>query len=289
MNFDTYLDQAWTDHATDSAQVAANFEKGLELLEKEEQVGQLVHLITHVTGEHLGAWDRGLTLLNQIENSQKWTLSPATTAAIARSRATLELSAGRKSKVDSLTISDQIRVYASAATALGSLGQVDLSLEYFQKSLSLIPLDFPKNDPAFRTLAAMGNNLAATLEEKPQLNNKDVELMIYAAKLGRKYWEVAGTWLEVERAEYRLAHSFLKAGDMSKALEHAQLCLEGIEANKAPALEYFFGYEILAKIEKVKGNPVGFDQALKRAEKYFNEMSEDDQKWSRSSLEALKK
>lgn len=289
MDFDTYLDRAWTDHASDSAKVAENFEYGIELLEKEEQIGQLVHLITHVTGEHLGAWERGLVLLSQIQASKKWVLSLATSGALARSRAALEIAAGKNSDVESLAISDQIRAYATAATALGSRGMVDRSLDFFQRALQLIPADLPKNDPAFRTLAAMGNNLAATLEEKPQLSKPEEDLMIYVAKLGRKYWEVAGTWLEVERAEYRLANSFLKAANLPKALEHAQFCLEGIETNKAPVLEYFFGYEALAKIEKVKNNAVGFEKALKNVEKYFTELSEDDQKWCSNYLDALRK
>jgi hypothetical protein len=52
--------------------------------------------------------------------------------------------------------------------------------------------------------------------------------MIFAAKTTRKYWEIAGTWLEIERAEYRLAMTYLAAGDLNVALS-IRLKLIGLE------------------------------------------------------------
>lgn len=65
--------------------------------------------------------------------------------------------------------------------------------------------------PAFRALAVTGNNLACTLEEKNHRSLQETELMILASRTARKYWELAGGWLEISRAEYRLAMNYLQA------------------------------------------------------------------------------
>lgn len=68
-----------------------------------------------------------------------------------------------------------------------------------------------------------------------------------AARVARQYWEVAGTWIEVERAEYRLAMTMLAAGDPVAALEHAELCLKICTSNNAEPFEHFFAHEARAK------------------------------------------
>ena len=64
--------------------------------------------------------------------------------------------------------------------------------------------------------AVAGNNLAATLEEKPDRDAFETEGMLTAAQGGLHHWKLAGGWMEEERAEYRLARSLLQAGDPSK-------------------------------------------------------------------------
>ena len=73
--------------------------------------------------------------------------------------------------------------------------------------------------------------------------------MLLAAHTGRKYWQIAGTWLEIERAEYRLAQSYFKARDLINSIKHANLCLTICETNNAGALEFFFAYESIALVE----------------------------------------
>lgn len=45
--------------------------------------------------------------------------------------------------------------------------------------------------------------------------------MLLAAQTARKFWEQAGTWLQVEKAEYRLSMTYLQAGDPGKAWQRA--------------------------------------------------------------------
>ena len=54
MDFDRFLDQAWTDHAEQPAAVAERLaEPGLALLQQEDQVPPLAALALHVHGQHL--------------------------------------------------------------------------------------------------------------------------------------------------------------------------------------------------------------------------------------------
>ena len=146
----------------------------------------------------------------------------------------------------------------------------------------------PEKDPFHRALAVAGNNIAATLEEKSTLSADDRGLMILAAQTGRRHWAIAGTWLETERAEYRLAMSWLKAGDMRQARQHAQNCLEIVHTNEDVALEAFFGWEALGVVERKAGNATGYGHALVQAEKAFERLTQSDQSWVRASLDKLK-
>lgn len=125
------------------------------------------------------------------------------------------------------------------------------------------------------------------LEEKPCRNQDEKDLMILAAKTGRKFWEIAGTWLQIERAEYRLSNSYRKADDLVKALEHAQTCIEICEANRAGPLEFFFGYEALALSEQARSNTIGFEKALTQVKSNFEKLSEDDKSWCKPTLDML--
>jgi hypothetical protein len=80
---------------------------------------------------------------------------------------------------------------------------------------------------AQRALAAAGNNLAAGLEEKPDRDAAGTAGMVAAAQAGVECWRRAGTWLEHERAEYRLARSLLAAG---QAADAAMAALQGLPA-----------------------------------------------------------
>ena len=67
-----------------------------------------------------------------------------------------------------------------------------------------------------RALAVAANNLASSLEERSTRSAGERELMILAAQTARHYWGRAGGWLETERAEYRLAMSWVQAGDPAR-------------------------------------------------------------------------
>ena len=148
----------------------------------------------------------------------------------------------------------------------------------------------PDTDPYARALAVSGNNLASTLEEKSGRSADERRLMVLAAQTARRYWALAGGWLETERAEYRLAKTWLQAGDVAQARQHAQNCLEIIDAQDphAPALERFFGWEALGSVECAAGNATGLAHALAQAQTAFSALEESDRGWCQASLDKLK-
>lgn len=225
MNFQTYLDKAWDDHVSDSEAVELSFTRGLELIESNEELVQLCGLMTHVMGEHLGSWDRGIDWLEQLAKHPKFQSSTETEFSILRSKAVMRIGKNKSIKLDEFSRSDQIRILAVASSAL-SAHDLSQSKKCFTQAISLAAGGLEKSDPANRSLAVTGNNLACALEEKAHRTPEEIELMILAAQTGRKYWEIAGTWSDVAMAENRLAQTFSKAGDADKALEHAQKCLQ---------------------------------------------------------------
>jgi hypothetical protein len=186
-----------------------------------------------------------------------------------------------------MSASDRIRVGAMAASNLAER-DTTRAQRLLQDALELAQrAGLPASDPMNRALAVTGNNLACALEEKAARSAEERALMILAAQTGRRYWELAGTWLETERAEYRLAMTWLQAGDPPRAREHAQACLAIVAAHDGPALERFSGCEALGLAERAAGNAGGHAQALADARAAFAELDPADRAWCAASLDKL--
>ena len=142
-------------------------------------------------------------------------------------------------------------------------------------------------DPAVRALAANSNNIAATLHDMAPLNPQRRDLMIRAAKLARTYWERAGTWLEVERAEYRLAMCWLAAGDPAEALKRARRCNFIVHENGSLPLEVFFAAEAICLAARAAGDDEASVAASENARQAFEALPANDQAWCRGTLDKL--
>lgn len=287
MNFENYINQAWANHGTDSQKVADGFTDATMFVENSDQLLQLVALVTHVMGEHLGNWNEGQSFLAKLREHKVFTDGSEADKAIRRSVAVMRLGQNEAIKIDDFGRSDQVRVLAVTSSAL-SQRDSGRAKDLLLKALDIARHGLEKNDPANRALAVTGNNLASALEEKKSRTSADNELMVLAARTGREFWEIAGGWLEVSRAEYRLASSYLEAGDVTKALHHAQACLEICRENKAGDLDMFFAFEVLAKGEKARQNNRGFKAALEQASLYFEKLTDDDKQWCEPSLKKLR-
>ena len=289
MDFDSFIDQAWTDHATDAAAVATRLQaEGLPLLTAAGQIPRFAHLAAHVHGDHLGRWQDGVQFQRQLAALPFCPAEGDTPAALRRYIASLSLAAGTHDERPALVGSDRIRVTAMTAAALAA-HDANRGAALLQEALADVETaGLPDDGPHARALAITGNNLAATLEELPERSAAQRALMILAAQTARRFWAIAGTWLETERAEHRLAMTWLQAGDLAQARRHAQQCLAIVAAHDGAALERFFGWEALGRIERAVGDPAAQAQALAQAEVAFAALDDGDRAWCQASLDALK-
>ena len=287
MDFNTAMDQAWNDHADDPQGVTARWPALQALATDEPQIERLAGLMHHVHGAHLGEWQRGAAALQPLRALRAYRDDGPSGATLRRALASLAACAGAPASGDALSTSDRIRVGAMVVENLAAreparaMGLLRETLAAAQRS------GLPDNDPMHRAVAVASHNLACALEETTDRSADERALMILAAQASREHWERAGTWLEVERAEYRLAMTWLQAGNPAQARRHAQACLDIVAANDGAALERLFGWEALGLVERAAGDAAGHAHALAMARAAFAELSADDQGWCAESIDKL--
>lgn len=287
MDFNTFISTAWGDHAKDARAVAQRLGDGAVLVIDESQLARLAELAHHVHGEHLGEWRAGIQFIERLALLPTFVSAGASGHALRRCIASLALCETPQAEMGELSPSERIRVGALAAS---NLAERDTRRAAHLLREALTEADHCKldrTDPMNRALAVACNNLACTLEEKGARSDEERELMILAAQSSRRYWERAGTWLETERAEYRLAMTWLQAGDLACARSHAQACLDVVAAHSGAALEQFFGWEALALVERAAGSVEGHAQALAGAREAFASLDESDKVRCAASLKTL--
>lgn len=286
-SFDAFLEAAWNDHGDRPGEVADRLDASLHLVSAPEHVAPYARLATHVCGEHLGQWQRGIALLGALGRVRAFDGSSASAGAIARGIATLRHASGDSAAIDELAFEDRVSVLAAVSATCAGRGDLGRAAAIYREALGLAADRLPDASPACRALAVAGNNLAAALEEKPDRTADESEAMVTAAESGLRYWKLAGTWLEEERAEYRLARSLLQAGRPEAAARAARRCLEICRCNEAPALEYFFGQAALALTQRAAGDGTAFAATREAALGSFARVPAEEQRWCTSELAAL--
>lgn len=293
MDFDSWMAGAWAAHADDPAGTAARIAvEGADLARSDAQLARLAQLAHHLWGEHLGDAATGRQALLELERHPAHNAGGTAAHALRLYRASLALVGGDAAASPAWTewtASDRLRIQALAASA--AVGRdTGLAASLFGQALALAEASaLGDDDPALRALAAAANNLACTLEARPARGDAERELMVVAAQAARRYWERAGGWLEVQRAEYRLAMSWLAAGDTDRARRHAERCLASVDANTGPAFERFFGWEALAAVERAAGRPQAHATALARAREAWEALDAADREACAASLQALER
>jgi hypothetical protein len=289
---DAFLEQAWAEHGDHPAAVADRLDGALGLACTGSDVEGLARLAVHVLGEHLGAWARGIAYLEALAQRCHALQDSAAEPALARGTATLRLgrndaSLGDAQAADALGRDDRIAAQASAAAALAGRGEWRRAIALYGAALAGARDGLADGSPALRALAVAGNNLAAGLEEKPDRDAVETAGMVEAAQGGVDYWRRAGTWLEHERAEYRLAMSLLAAGRAADAAMAARRCVAVCEASDAPALERFFGHAALARALHAADDATGAAQAKACALTAYAAVDAQEQAWCSADLAAL--
>ncbi len=280
MKFNEYLQTSWSQHTLDSKKIAAEFKENFKLMETEDDVMSMARLIVHVCGEHLGDWEHGITLLKKLKNNA--TIKDKN--EMNRNVAILNLGNFPDTKLDNFNFSDQSIIYAQTASALANLGGIKNADKFYRLACQLAEESLNKEDGAIKTLAMSGNNIAANLENKKHRNEKENELMLFSAKKARVFWEMCGTWLEIERAEYRLSKTQLQLENFEQALIHADNCLNIIIENKAAPLEAFFAYELKCLIFHAQKNKDAFTRSLDLMKLEYDSLTNDELEWCRDVM-----
>jgi hypothetical protein len=287
MTFDAFIETAWNDHADRPQEVADRLAAALDLVDGPARVPPFARLLTHVYGEHLGQWQLGIDLLESLREHSGAKGDTAADAVLTRSVATLRYAGGDRASLAGLPPEDGVAVLASAASALAGRNDFAGAISAYDDALQRAQAGLPAKSPAIRALAVGGNNLAAALEQKMDRSASETTGMVSAAHGALKYWKQAGTWLEEERAEYRLARSLLQAGDADAALRSGRRCIEICAANAAPAFELFFAHLALALAQRAAGNLDAFDASRQHAAALFTQIPEDERTWCEAELKAL--
>lgn len=287
MTFQERVSNWWQRHAAETTTVASEVTASIQHRESklaEAEISACARLIVHLFGVHLGQFEPARRLLNELSQQIQ---SAESRTFLDLQLATLDLSEKDDYKKNKFSLVDQIKIYAGAVQIHVGLRQVAAAKKKYQLAINL--LGFLENEnsnsddkTAFRAMAIASNNLACQFEEQAELSAEETELMLEAAHKARDFWGKAGAWLEIERAEYRLARSYLKAGNNQASVHHAALCLEICTAHQAEPLEFFFAYQALLMAEP---NRVEEQQQVMR---YFNLLSEGDQAWCQAELDQLK-
>jgi hypothetical protein len=287
MTFDAFLETAWNDHGDRPQEVADRLAASLHVVETAEHIPPFARLVMHVYGEHLGQWDRGIALLESLRRVPAFDGSAAAAGALDRNIATLRYAGGDTAVLAPLSTEDRISVLALAASAFSGRNGMKRAIATYAEALALAEDGLPPQSPALRALAVGGNNLAAALEEKADRDDAETKGMIVAANGGLTYWKRAGTWLEEERAEYRLTRSLLQAGKSRDAIASARRCIDVCARNDAPVIETFFGHVVLALAQRASGDATAFAASREQALALYETVPADEQRWCQSDLAEL--
>ncbi|HSH90545.1 MAG TPA: hypothetical protein VK996_11220 [Ramlibacter sp.] len=287
MTYDDFLNAAWADHGDRPEEVADRLPGAVALMTAPGNVASFASLVTHVLGEHLGQWQRAIDLLQSVRTSPVFEAGSAGDASLNRNIAALGFAAGDTAALESLSSEDRACALAVAASAFAGRTEFKRAIAAYSDATAVARRGLPEKSPALRALAIGGNNLAAALEEKKDRDAAETEGMIAAAEGGLEYWKQAGTWLETERAEYRLARSQLQAGKSQAAVDSAKRCVEVCEANNAPAFEKFFAFAVLAMAHRAADDRKSFAESRERALRELEQVPEEEKQWCESDLKEI--
>jgi tetratricopeptide (TPR) repeat protein len=286
-DLDALLKAAWNEHGDAPQTVADRLVAHCNRVETSAQVAPFVRLLVHVYGEHLGQWQEGVELLTTLRQQLAFAPDAAATAALEKAVATLRFAGGDANALEGLEGPLRASALATAASAFAGRNEMARAIAAFTEALRIAELGLPAGSPTLRDIAVTANNLAATWEEKTDRQPSETTAMLLAAHAALKYWKLAGTWLEEERAEYRLARSLLQAGQADAAMEPAQRCVDVCQRNGAPAFELFFGYAVLGIAQRAAGQIDAFAHSRSAALAQWQQVPEADREWCQNDLDEL--
>jgi hypothetical protein len=285
--FDAFLQQAWADHAGEPAAVAVRLRTDTPAPETPAQLAALARLVEHLCGEHLGAFEDGRWRLRALAGHP---LADAMVQSALRvGVASLTLAETGHAERTGFTLDELIRSEAAAAAI--SLGRRDTAraMALLQSARGRLAVAPKAGAAVHRPLAVACNNMAWELRERGSARSaEDTAAMLDVAAASKLHWSQAGTWLEVEHADYAQALCHLSGGLPGPALHFANHCLVACIRNGAPAYEHFLAHEALASVQHAIGDHDARARSLAAAEAAFVTLAAADQQACRSALAKLK-
>ena len=284
--FDTFLQQAWADHADQPAVVAQRLRTDTPAPQSAEQLAALVGLVVHLCGEHLGAFDDGRWRLAALAGHPL--AHAGVQSALRVGMAGLTLAETGAADRGGFTLEELIRSEAAAAAISLGRHQTERAMSLLGAARERVAGLASADAGVHRPLAVACNNMAWELHDRAGArSDEDTAAMLDIAAASKLHWSRAGTWLEVERADYALALCHLSAGLPQRALDFANECLAGCVRNDAPAYELFFAHEALARVQHERGDAAACAASVAAAQAAFERLGPDDQPSCRAASVAL--
>jgi len=279
----TWLNQAQQDHAAQPQAVADGLAERAATLPADATGAMALRLAEHVVLAHLAAPEALRALLGRLPAALAQAEPTAT--ALRRIHWCLATLAGEPAP----TLDDGPRWTALQNVVLAWAAQ-----QRSGQAAALLAAEAPAAltqgpSDAGKAFAMTANNIAGDLQTGPRGDAARDALMLQAAALAREAWARAGTWLHVERADYRLALCHAVLGQGEAAVQHARQCLAGCEAAGADALEHYFGHEALARAQLAAGDGAAAAAAVQRMRALLPQIDEADglRAWCAEVLQTL--
>jgi hypothetical protein len=247
-----FVERGWDVHADEPRAVAEALLARAATLPADADGAAALRLAEHVLLGHLADVDAYERLVGAL--APALVQGEATAPMVARMAWSLATLRGRAA--EALPDAPRWRALHGLWSVAVARGEADRAGAELRAEL---PRALAHADAAARqALAATCNNLAGDLLDGPRGDTARERLMLVAAGASRELWASAGTWVNVERADWMLSRCHAAAGDGAAALAHARTCLATIEAHagqaEADAFERLFAHEALAWAHRAAGD-----------------------------------
>lgn len=285
-SFEAFVAQCWADHGVHPEEVAERLRTLTPAPGEAAHLAALARLVVHVLGEHLGRFDDARWRLEGLRGHPLADAGVHSTLRVAQS--TLDLAQHGEPAGPVLDPAERLRSEAAAAALCIGRGQSARALRLLATARQRVA-SLPRATPAdHRPLAVACNNMAWELHARGKARSaEDTAAMLDIAAASRVHWAQAGTWVEVERADYCLALAHLDAGLADTALHHAAQCLTACITHDGPTYEHFFGHEAMARVQAARGDHAATMHHVAAARAAFGDMASGEQSECRGALEGL--
>jgi hypothetical protein len=285
-SFDDFLSRAWSGHADDAPGWAHRLQHETPDPQTPAQLQALARFTAHVLGNHLGRFDDARWRLRALMSHPK--ADASVQLAVRLLVAAISLAEHGSAAIAVFEPADQVQALAQGADMAAGQRKLPRALALLAQARSLLSQQGVPNAAA-RPLAVACNNIAWELHDGgAQRSPEETIAMLDIAAASKTHWTQAGTWLEIQRADYALSRMNAAAAHADEAAIHAQACLQACERHGAPAFELFFAHEACARAASAQHKAASLQAHVLHAQNAFNQLDTQHQAACRSALAGLR-